>query len=131
MGRNKPATQAAYYRRWRVENRDAYLKGKRSWYERNREREIHRRWTATLRREYGLTEADYEAMLEAQPGLCAICREPERAASNERIKRLCVDHDHDTGRVRGLLCHACNAAIGLIRGDAGTLRRAAEYLEAA
>lgn len=51
-------------------------------------------------------------MLEAQEGVCKICLEPESALSGKGgVRALCVDHDHQTGRVRGLLCVRCNAAI--------------------
>lgn len=72
---------------------------------------------------YGLTEAEYSALLERQQGCCAICRSP----AND--KRLCVDHCHDTGVVRGLLCSPCNRAIGHLGDNAAGLRRALAYLE--
>lgn len=72
-----------------------------------------------LVRTYGLTEADVAAMLEAQDGLCAICR---TAAA------VHVDHDHATGAVRGMLCFRCNAALGQFDEDAETLVRATRYL---
>lgn len=56
---------------------------------------------------YGLTPADYAAMLVAQGGACAICRLPEKADRN-----LAVDHDHETGIVRALLCNRCNVLLG-------------------
>jgi hypothetical protein len=74
-----------------------------------------------LKREYGLTMAQYDAMHQEQDGKCQICK--------VRKDRLCVDHDHKTGRVRGLLCHHCNRAIGLLQDSPAYLRRAAEYLE--
>jgi len=78
---------------------------------------------------YGLTEADYDMMLEVQEYSCALCHEPEeklRADGSEMP--LSVDHCHETGRVRGLLCHRCNTALGLFREDPEVLRRALEYL---
>jgi 5-methylcytosine-specific restriction endonuclease McrA len=59
-----------------------------------------------LIRKYGITESDYEAMLQRQRGLCAVCGEPPGQ------KRLHVDHDHATGRVRELLCTPCNTLAG-------------------
>lgn len=77
-------------------------------------------------RDYGLSKTDFRELMERQGGVCAICRQPERA----RGKRvLSVDHDHVSGRVRGLLCHHCNAAIGHFADDPARLRAAADYLE--
>ncbi|WP_280138712.1 endonuclease VII domain-containing protein [Trujillonella endophytica] len=76
--------------------------------------------TYHLRRRYGITAADFDAMLAAQGGLCAICA----SAPAEH-----VDHDHDTGRVRRLLCFNCNGGLGQLRDDPGVLRAAARYVE--
>ena len=70
---------------------------------------------------YGITAAEADAMLEAQGGLCAICR--ERPAEH-------VDHDHLTGKVRAMLCFCCNQALGNLRDRADVARAAAAYLEA-
>ncbi|MBY8842730.1 endonuclease VII domain-containing protein [Streptomyces sp. SP2-10] len=73
-----------------------------------------------LKRSYGLTEAERDAMVVSQRGLCAICLDapPEH-----------VDHCHKTGRVRGVLCFNCNSAIGKLRDDPDVGRRAVAYLE--
>lgn len=84
---------------------------------------------ATLK-QYGLTEEDYQALLQAQGGLCAICRQPP--SGNGASKRnLVIDHDHDTGVVRGLLCDGCNRTLGIMGEDPQRLRAAATYLERA
>jgi hypothetical protein len=65
----------------------------------------------------------------AQGGGCAICgRTPDDAPG--RWSRLNIDHDHKTGKVRGVLCHGCNSGIGHLQDDPALLRRAAEYVEA-
>lgn len=74
-------------------------------------------------RKYRLTPQDYDNMLLAQSGVCAICL---RTCGTGR--RLAVDHDADTGQVRGLLCANCNRAIGLLRHRTDDLLRAIEYL---
>lgn len=62
------------------------------------------------RRKYGLSEPDYKRMLTAQRGCCALCGEmPDNKTFQRRIH---VDHDHETGQVRGLLCFPCNVALG-------------------
>lgn len=75
-----------------------------------------------LRRKFGITEADYESMLAAQGGACAVCQKLPRK------KALAVDHDHKTKRVRGLLCFNCNRyRIGRYI-DPVSFERAAQYL---
>lgn len=80
--------------------------------------------TRNLKRLYGLDDDEYQAMLEAQDGKCFTCGEPPGWT------QLCVDHDHETGKVRKLLCHRCNRAIGLAGDNAALLTRMANYLEA-
>jgi hypothetical protein len=76
-----------------------------------------------LQRKYGITTAEYDALLARQNGGCAICR--RRPKENER---LCVDHCHITGLIRGLLCHSCNIALGRFRDDQTSLIAALAYL---
>jgi hypothetical protein len=73
-----------------------------------------------LKRQYDLTEHEVEAMRDAQGGVCAICR---------TAPAVHVDHDHATGKVRGMLCFSCNAALGHFKDEPAVLRRAARYLE--
>jgi hypothetical protein len=73
-----------------------------------------------LRRRYGITGVELEAMVEAQGGLCLLCR--ERPAQH-------VDHDDLTGRVRGVLCSCCNQGLGNFRDRADVMRQAIDYLE--
>jgi hypothetical protein len=82
---------------------------------------------ATLWRLYKLSHAEYMARYEAQQGLCAICRRPGAVAN--RADRLAVDHNHQTGEVRGLLCGKCNAAIAYLLESPAILQRAVAYLE--
>lgn len=71
---------------------------------------------------YGITRAEFDFMLKEQGGHCAIC-----PRTNGR-RALAVDHDHATGKVRGLLCDNCNHTLGKMRDDPELLRRAADYL---
>jgi hypothetical protein len=75
-------------------------------------------------RKYGLVAADYERMLAAQGGVCAICKRKGK-------RWLCVDHCHETQAVRGLLCDKCNTALGFFGDDADRMRAAGEYLDRA
>lgn len=67
----------------------------------------------------------YQEIFEAQGGVCAICASPE----NGRYAHLSVDHNHDTGKIRGLLCNNCNRGIGLLKDDPKILEQAKKYLE--
>ena len=78
---------------------------------------------------YGLTSDDYAKLVTTQAGLCAICRRPERRQRQGRTISLHVDHDHATGKVRGLLCTDCNLGVGRFGDSPKRLRAAAEYLE--
>jgi hypothetical protein len=80
-----------------------------------------------LKGKYGITLIEYEAMVEKQNGVCAICKKPPTAG---RGRRLMVDHDHQTGRIRGLLCHGCNNGLGDFCESADILRAAIEYVTA-
>lgn len=88
--------------------------------------------SASIRlRTFGIDAEEYARMEAAQGGVCAICREPETVTSrNGFVKALAVDHDHDSGAVRGLLCSRCNTAVGLMQDDTARLRAAVAYLEA-
>jgi hypothetical protein len=77
---------------------------------------------------YGLTLEQYEGMLEKQGYCCAICKNGRPDVKGKKTM-FHVDHDHTTGKVRGLLCHNCNVSIGLMKDSPHVLRQAAEYLE--
>lgn len=70
---------------------------------------------------YGITEADFEAMRSRADFRCEIC--------GQKQESLCIDHDHTTGVVRGLLCRPCNLGLGDFRDDVVRLQAAIEYLE--
>lgn len=96
------------------------------------EKEIYQRYKPAIRerhliRKYGVSLSDYDNMLRSQGGKCAICLKPEA----EQFKSvLHVDHCHNTGVVRGLLCRGCNHMLGAISDDVKALYRAISYLEA-
>jgi hypothetical protein len=76
---------------------------------------------------YGLTLEEHDAILASQDGVCAICRGP---ALGRKGRWFDVDHDHVTGKIRGLLCMDCNRGIGALKDDPALCRAAADYLEA-
>ena len=84
-----------------------------------------------LKKIYGIGIEWFNEQHKLQNGLCMICDQPETAVIRGRKISLAVDHCHDTGKVRGLLCRACNNAIGMLKHDPNILRKAADYLEKA
>lgn len=95
---------------------DRFRKATKSWTEKHPLRHVQQR--------YKISPNEYEAMLKAQNGRCAICG----VARPPQARRLAVDHCHATGRRRGLLCGACNIGIGLFRDDIHRLLKAVSYL---
>ena len=90
----------------------------KKWYRKNRDRRVG----YDLHRHYGITLEQYEQMLAEQDGACAICKRlPTK-------RTLAVDHNHDTGRVRGLLCAQCNLGIGGLQDSLTLVLEAAQYL---
>jgi hypothetical protein len=81
---------------------------------------------ATLAK-YGLTPEEYDVMFAEQNGLCAVCGRPPEGNGVSR-HNLVVDHDHDTGETRSLLCDFCNRGLGIFRDDPDLLMAAAAYL---
>lgn len=86
-----------------------------------------------LRSQFGITLDEFEAMVFLQDNLCMKCGEPETSTDDRtgEVRALCVDHCHDTGRVRGLLCARCNAGIGALGDSIEGLLEAIRYLESA
>jgi hypothetical protein len=103
-------------RRLRRQSDPAYL-------ERERARERNWRQRKRLESVYGISQEQYEAMVARQGGLCAIC-------NTKPDKTLCVDHCHETGRVRGLLCSSCNSMLGFSKDDPRRLEAGSVYLRA-
>lgn len=78
---------------------------------------------------FGISLAEYGEMLVAQGGKCAICDQPEMQLRGGNKKSLAVDHDHATGKIRGLLCSDCNTGIGKLKDDRNVLLSAIQYLD--
>lgn len=78
----------------------------------------------SMRRLYGITIIDYQRMKDEQGGKCLICR-----LEFESQFKTHIDHCHETGLVRGLLCHACNSGLGMFKDDPSRMRAAADYIE--
>ena len=96
------------------------------YHERSATKESHRKASYRyLVRKYGLSVEDYESMLNTQDYKCKICGIKEYSKG----KRLNIDHDHKTGKIRDLLCHNCNTALGHIDDNVETLKKMINYLE--
>ena len=139
MPHSDPVVRLEYMRRYRAMNRDHLNDLARTWYasnidkERPKKRNIRRTERAarpfreTCRR-LRIDECLVEKALRDQEGRCAICHLPETVRQTGRVKRLCVDHDHSTGRFRGLLCTRCNKVLGVVKDDVALLGRMVVYL---
>ena len=96
----------------------------RNWVANNPEKAKARSREDHIFRTFGITVKEYDEMLLAQNGTCAICE-----ASCATGYRLAIDHDHTTGKVRALLCKNCNTAIGLFKENTNTMTKAINYLK--
>ena len=94
------------------------------------DREAHpRRYReARLKNKFGISMVEYEAMSALQGGLCAICGKSEWVTAHGKLRLLSVDHDHESGQVRGLLCMSCNVGIGKFKDNLELVEKAAAYL---
>ena len=104
-----PEKYKAYARSWRIAHRDSDKNSARKFRYKNL---------------YGMSIQDYDKMLEKQGGCCMICKEHH----TDHATRLHVDHDHNTGKVRGLLCRRCNMLLGVVDDDVNLLGFAIQYL---
>lgn len=120
-------------KKWREDNPERVKANSRSYYQANKSKikqqakEWRKRNPNKARdiqlKKYGITWEDYYLIFTEQEGLCAIC------GYFSDKKTLHVDHDHSTGKVRGLLCRKCNVALGMLQDDPNILKRAAAYVE--
>jgi len=81
-----------------------------------------------LQQRYNLTVEQYELMLKSQNNVCAICGKLEIIKSGIKVKRLAVDHNHTTGKVRGILCATCNLLIAHVENNPKIFEKIPEYL---
>lgn len=122
------ACNSAYMRAYRAKPENAAKDRARS--AARHERLPDERKNTKLRLSFGITLEEYRRMEVAQGGLCAICGQPEPSFDKRTGRRrdLAVDHDHKTGKVRGLLCGHCNRAIGLAGESPVVLAKMILYL---
>ena len=107
-------------RKWLTEHKDYSSKYQKKKYLKNKDGIREKR----LKTQFGISLEDYKSMLDKQYGRCAICGLDIVPIGGY----LCVDHNHSTGKVRGLLCHSCNLGLGWFKDDMARLQQAIEYL---
>lgn len=110
--------------KWRDKNHQKDLANKAKYRVENKEKIAEAYRKHILQKRFGLSKEEYDSMLETQNSVCAICRKPCSTG-----RSLAVDHNHETGIIRSLLCRNCNVSIGLMKEDPELLRAAANYLE--
>ena len=110
-----------YHNQYREENREKIRESGKQYRETEKGKENARK--ASIKYSYGLFYEDWLKIWEEQDGKCAICEIVFSTPSH-----ACVDHNHKTNKVRGLLCRKCNAAIGYLNDDPEILIKATEYL---
>jgi hypothetical protein len=83
-----------------------------------------------LKNLYGINIEQYQAMLKEQSNLCAVCGNKESMVNSKsnKVQKLCVDHNHTTGKVRGLLCTACNKGLGMLKDNPDIVLSGYNYL---
>lgn len=117
-----PTYRAAYYERrkaWR--KKTGWTSGRNNKRERDRNADPLGYYDRRAQKIYGLEPGEYTALHQAQGSRCPICE--------LEVEVLLVDHDHSTGKIRGLLCRTCNLGIGYLNDDLRFLRKAIAYLE--
>jgi hypothetical protein len=132
--RNKEHHKAKVYE-YRAKNKEKWLAENREYQRKRRISQPDWEYTRSLKKNYGLTLDEFKAMLHSQGNACAICKEAFEhefwRKPNRMRRRGVVDHCHETGVVRGVLCNLCNVTLGSSRDDSQILRLAALYLEQA
>lgn len=104
----------------------------KAWNARAREKHKPRAKEWYLKKEFGITLQQYQSMHDQQLGKCRLCNQPSTTISKGKLRALAVDHDHRTGRLRGLLCTGCNVNLGRIEAilyDSERLEAVSEYLD--
>jgi len=109
----------------------------KNWYKNNLDKikkdsfnpiKIQIRKNRELIRDFNITLEEYNQLLLSQNGVCAICGEPETSTNRGKIKCLSVDHDHETGKIRGLLCQKCNQGLGNFKDSLELIEKTKQYL---
>lgn len=97
------------------------------WRKKNPEKQIESKKRSILKKKYGLTSEQFDDLLKEHQEVCAICKTKNVRPNNK--KGICIDHNHKTGKVRGLLCDKCNRGIGLFGDSKELLEKAIKYIK--
>lgn len=125
--KNNKEKRAAISRRYRARHYEKSLAQQKIY--RNSAHGKAKNTEGRLRRTFGLSVSEYNQMYCAQGGKCAICHQPETRMVKGQPTQLAVDHDHETGQVRKLLCHACNVSLGLLQENTDRMLNMVAYVE--
>ncbi len=126
-------TKYEQIKRYRAKYPERHRKESLAYYYRNKERlrekkKLYAQNGGNLRR-YNLSLDSYKLLFKQQGGVCAICGNAETVKLRGVIKKLAVDHNHITGKVRGLLCNHCNRGLGCMKDDVLIFKNAIKYLK--
>lgn len=129
--KNNKELVSNYNKKYRKINSFELNKKNKEWCDKNVEAIKKYRHEQDIKFLYGITREQYNQMLEQQNGVCAICGKEESTCHGitKKITNLAVDHNHKTGKVRGLLCSYCNKALGGFKDNEEFLIKAIEYLK--
>lgn len=118
-----------YKREYRKKNPEKF----QEYYNRERQRDLNyeRYRDSYYKYSYGITLEEYDKLMILQNNKCAICLKSETIVDNrtKQVRRLSVDHNHETGKVRGLLCKNCNVGLGLFKENLNIIHNLIKYLE--
>jgi len=118
-----------YWKESRASSED-YKEYMREWSKKSRAANPEYYSDKQLRKKYGVSYQWHQETFAKQNGVCAICKRPETTVIRGKVIAMPVDHDHNTGKARGLLCTQCNRGLGLFRDSEDILQAAIQYLKA-
>jgi len=119
--------QRAYHKAWRELNQVKLREYNEAYWAKSKDQRKHSTRAYTIRTKFGLSMQEYDELREGQGCRCKICG-TDKARVRHHDYAWYVDHDHVTGKVRGLLCHNCNIAMGLLKENIETLQSTITYL---
>lgn len=113
------------YKKWREKNKEKIRENQRKYYRNDKKKYRENR----IKNLFGITLKDYNEMLKKQNGRCAICGTKKVGRNQYNNRSLGIDHDHKTGKIRGLLCNNCNTTLGFLKDNPLILIKAVKYLQ--